>query len=321
MVPRLAIVLLMVAFGVEAKGEEWTPSGEFSRLGGIEVGVVGSAVGQAELTAEDGRHSVSSDRVLRVKLRIRNLSNTQQVDYGGWGFKGVGFVGQFDARLKDDVGNIYRPIGFADAKPLGQIEETTLPAGGFAEDVLLFEMPRPNAKELLLTLPGQRIGAASDFRFAVPTASITHEAPIATVPETRPAPMSEPVPKPSETKPAPIPFSEPDEPTEPESQLTKQEIEEEFARQKSENAAGWFTGFSITMGLIFTLGVALYFLPMAVAFLRSHPNAASIMVINIFLGWTFLGWVAALAMAVSAVEIHATIEERAPRQRSDWRRD
>jgi len=37
-----------------------------------------------------------------------------------------------------------------------------------------------------------------------------------------------------------------------------------------------------------------YFLPSLFAWGRDHHNFASILILNIFLGWTFLGWIAAL---------------------------
>lgn len=46
------------------------------------------------------------------------------------------------------------------------------------------------------------------------------------------------------------------------------------------------------------IGIALlYFLPAVIA--RKKHNANSVFVINLFLGWTLIGWVVALAMAVS----------------------
>lgn len=45
---------------------------------------------------------------------------------------------------------------------------------------------------------------------------------------------------------------------------------------------------------------AIYLLPTIIASNRSHPNVAPIAVINIFLGWTLLGWVVALAWSVSS---------------------
>ena len=49
--------------------------------------------------------------------------------------------------------------------------------------------------------------------------------------------------------------------------------------------------------IYFILGLALYFLPTFVAAKRETENAGAVFVINLFLGWTFLGWIVALAMA------------------------
>ncbi|MFG2597891.1 superinfection immunity protein [Streptomyces sp. NPDC048462] len=40
-----------------------------------------------------------------------------------------------------------------------------------------------------------------------------------------------------------------------------------------------------------------YFVPTVVAFARGVSNSGSILVLNLFLGWTLVGWVVALAMA------------------------
>lgn len=51
-----------------------------------------------------------------------------------------------------------------------------------------------------------------------------------------------------------------------------------------------------------------YFLPAIVGAVRSVPNLGSVVVINFFLGWTFVGWVVALAMAFrsdpSTTQVH-----------------
>lgn len=44
---------------------------------------------------------------------------------------------------------------------------------------------------------------------------------------------------------------------------------------------------------------ALYFIPTIVVISRKSHNIGPVMVINLFLGWTFIGWIVALAMAVS----------------------
>lgn len=45
--------------------------------------------------------------------------------------------------------------------------------------------------------------------------------------------------------------------------------------------------------------IGVYFLPYAVASSRNHHNKAGIFVLNLFLGWTLLGWVLALVWAVT----------------------
>lgn len=49
--------------------------------------------------------------------------------------------------------------------------------------------------------------------------------------------------------------------------------------------------------LAFLVIAGFYLLPAVVAAIRKVPNAGSVFVINLFLGWTVIGWVIALAMA------------------------
>ena len=46
---------------------------------------------------------------------------------------------------------------------------------------------------------------------------------------------------------------------------------------------------------------ALYMLPGIVALVRGHHNAGAIVVMNLLLGWTVLGWIFALIWASTAV--------------------
>jgi len=47
--------------------------------------------------------------------------------------------------------------------------------------------------------------------------------------------------------------------------------------------------------------VALYFLPTIVAYRRGHHNTLAIFFLNLFLGWTFIGWVVALVWGLTVV--------------------
>jgi hypothetical protein len=49
--------------------------------------------------------------------------------------------------------------------------------------------------------------------------------------------------------------------------------------------------------LLFSIG--LYFAPTFIAYNQERRNALSIFILNLFLGWTFLGWVGALIWAVA----------------------
>lgn len=51
--------------------------------------------------------------------------------------------------------------------------------------------------------------------------------------------------------------------------------------------------------LLFILMVLLYMTPYLVAGFRNTKNSTQVLILNIFLGWTFIGWVIALAMAFS----------------------
>jgi hypothetical protein len=58
-------------------------------------------------------------------------------------------------------------------------------------------------------------------------------------------------------------------------------------------------GSAAAAGLIILLG--LYFIPSIIGAVRKVPNIGSVVVINLFLGWTLVGWVVALAMSARSV--------------------
>jgi hypothetical protein len=50
--------------------------------------------------------------------------------------------------------------------------------------------------------------------------------------------------------------------------------------------------------VLIVLIFSLYFLPFLIASLRQHKNILAILLLNLALGWTFLGWIAALIWSV-----------------------
>lgn len=61
----------------------------------------------------------------------------------------------------------------------------------------------------------------------------------------------------------------------------------------------------VTLAWIITVLTLGYMLPWAVAATRGKSNSWAIGLVNFLLGWTFLGWVAALVMACMAHQVAA----------------
>jgi hypothetical protein len=55
-----------------------------------------------------------------------------------------------------------------------------------------------------------------------------------------------------------------------------------------------------TLVIIVIIGIVVYFIPSMVAWNKKH--SAGIIMLNLFLGWTFLGWLASLIWACSDPE-------------------
>jgi hypothetical protein len=56
--------------------------------------------------------------------------------------------------------------------------------------------------------------------------------------------------------------------------------------------------------------IALYFLPAIIAAARHTHNATGILLLNLFLGWTVVGWFVALLMAISSAPYHGWYHHR-----------
>jgi hypothetical protein len=69
-----------------------------------------------------------------------------------------------------------------------------------------------------------------------------------------------------------------------------------------------FVALGTLVGITFSL--ALLFLPTLVAKSRKHPNVLPIFLVNLFFGWTFVGWLIALVWActrLSAPVLYAPV--------------
>jgi hypothetical protein len=66
----------------------------------------------------------------------------------------------------------------------------------------------------------------------------------------------------------------------------------------ADTTAPWGVFMVVVVAAAGVVGLAIYFLPTMIAWYRDSPVAGSVTVVNLFLGWTFIGWVVSLAMAV-----------------------
>jgi hypothetical protein len=56
------------------------------------------------------------------------------------------------------------------------------------------------------------------------------------------------------------------------------------------------------MTALIIIALFLYFIPYLIAAHRYHHQKVAIFMLNLFLGWTFLGWVIALIWSCTAVQ-------------------
>lgn len=81
-------------------------------------------------------------------------------------------------------------------------------------------------------------------------------------------------------------------------------------------ALGWFETEDVTQTfqgflLLAVLGLG-YFLPTVIALSRKHHNSGAIIALNLLLGWTVLGWIAALVWSFTEAEPKVTMVQQVP---------
>ena len=72
-----------------------------------------------------------------------------------------------------------------------------------------------------------------------------------------------------------------------------------LARNSGGEALAGIIAFIVFL-MVLVGGLIIYFLPTMIALFRHHHHWGAIMVLNLFFGWTFIGWVLTLAWSVSA---------------------
>ena len=62
--------------------------------------------------------------------------------------------------------------------------------------------------------------------------------------------------------------------------------------------------------LMVVLIAVAYFVPFAIAKARKHHNSDAILMVNLLLGWTVIGWIVALIWAATAVQAPQASDRR-----------
>jgi Superinfection immunity protein/Protein of unknown function (DUF2510) len=63
----------------------------------------------------------------------------------------------------------------------------------------------------------------------------------------------------------------------------------------------------MTLSVLVLFALGFYFLPTIIGAVRKVPNVGSVLVLNLFLGWTLVGWVVSLAMAARSTNVPAQV--------------
>lgn len=72
------------------------------------------------------------------------------------------------------------------------------------------------------------------------------------------------------------------------------------------------------MGLfLIVVGILFYFLPSVIAFGKGHKNKWAIFLLDLFLGWSFIGWVVALVWSFSAAQDNVIVINNHNNTKSD----
>ena len=137
-------------------------------IGDATVTVVSSEIGLVPLKSLGGDSDISVKPALMIKLALVNTSATRILNYHP--YAPPQFGRSHGATLEDDLGNVYRPIGFGfETKIVGQVRHSKdLYPGKNIEDLLVFQPPVTAAKTLTLQIEGSRVGGHGTITFTLP---------------------------------------------------------------------------------------------------------------------------------------------------------
>lgn len=168
MLSNLVIVVALL-LQVAPKEDGWNDADDAIRVGDLTVFVRFAGV-QKIAVKSFGSVAASDKMYMLLKIGINNSSDVRKHDYKGWSTKTLDVDRELVATAIDEFDNSYKRIDFGSfAKVDGQIRDgDSIYPNRVIYDVLVFEQPINNAKELRILLPGAAIGEKSDLRIKIP---------------------------------------------------------------------------------------------------------------------------------------------------------
>ena len=137
-----------------APSPDWNAATKRAELDGIGVEVISVSVGKVSATGLFDSKSTSKDSLLKICLKIENLTDSKKVEYESW--SEFSSFSDSNVALEDDVGNAYRRVSFGLGDRVdGQLGNESIYPSKSVSDVLVFEPPVEKAKYLKLTLPAE----------------------------------------------------------------------------------------------------------------------------------------------------------------------
>jgi|GEM_PF-5803415 len=139
--------------------------GNSVKRGDVYVEISKACVSEVPLLGPGDKVEPSDKRCLMLFVGILNYSKTKELEYRGW----AADLAELDERVvvRDDLGNTYRRVRFGDRKVRKQY-----PGGKLIKDALLdllvFEKPSDQARELRVTLAGSQVGWKEDVQINLP---------------------------------------------------------------------------------------------------------------------------------------------------------
>jgi hypothetical protein len=140
-------------------------------LGHVRVSVKRVAVGKVPLRQADGSIAYADQPRLMIAVQLKNVSGKRKSEYQTWvpDLESARSV----ARLADDRGAELKRVtfGFGNNVKDRTVLDTLAP-GKTVTDLLVFEVPDPDAAYLDLDLPGANCGVSGTYRFRIDAKAI-----------------------------------------------------------------------------------------------------------------------------------------------------